>query len=81
MSNLRSWRKDLLLSVPSEAIIFDKNRHFAVVLKGDEFMVKEVTMAGHQGNKTYIRSGLSPEDVVVGKNQLMIYNELSQAML
>lgn len=81
MVNLRSQYNDLLLSVPSDAIIFDKNRHFAVVRKGDDFMIKEVTMAGHHGSKTYIRSGLSPEDVVVGKNQLLIYNELSQAML
>ena len=65
------------LSIPTDALIFDDNRHFVVIeTEPDKFEIKEVQLQGHYQKNTYIRSGLSENDVLVVKNQLLIYAEL-----
>jgi len=72
------------LSIPSDALIFDDNKYFVVVYKDDltspfrggAFEIKEVQLQGHYQKASYISSGLSENDNVVVKNQLLIYSEL-----
>jgi len=65
------------LSIPSDALIFDNDRYFAVVETAPgEFEIREVTQQGHYQRISYIRSGLTENDNVVIKNQLLIYQEL-----
>jgi len=65
------------LSIPSDALIFDDNRHFVVVeIAHGEFEIREVQQQGHYQNTSYIYSGLNEDDNVVITNQLLIYSEL-----
>jgi len=68
------------ISIPSDALIFDDNKYFVVVatLRGDwgAFEIREIQLQGHYQRNSYIRSGLTENDEVVVKNQLLIYSEL-----
>ena len=65
------------LSIPTDALIFDDNKYFAVIeTSPGKFEIKEVEQQGHYQKNSYIRSGLSENDQVVVKNQLLIYSEL-----
>lgn len=73
-------QKDVdVIAIPSDAIIFDDNRHFVVVQEGeDDFKIKEVKLKGHYNKTTYIASGLNDGEEVVTKNQLLIYSGLKE---
>jgi len=65
------------LLIPTDALIFDDNRHFVVIeTTPDKFEIREVLLQGHYHRNSYIRSGLDENDKVVIKNQLLIYSEL-----
>ena len=65
------------LSIPSDALIFDDNKYFVVVETAPEkFEIKEIQLQGHYQKSSYIRSGLNENDMVVVKNQLLVYSEL-----
>ena len=65
------------ISVPSDALIFDDNKYYVVVeASPDQFESKEVILQGHNNKTTYIASGLNEGDLVVIKNQLLIYSGL-----
>lgn len=67
-----------LVSVPSSALIFDSDRYFVIVQKTPgEFELRSVTIRGHSNNVTYVLSGLSEEETIVVKNQLLIYSQLA----
>lgn len=67
-----------LLSIPTDALIFDNNRNYVVVEDSPgQFSIKEVELQGHHEKETYIRSGLNENDNVVTKNQLLIYSNLN----
>jgi cobalt-zinc-cadmium efflux system membrane fusion protein len=74
---LKNTTQHNCLSIPTDALIFDDNLYF-VVVKRDEgkFEIKEVQLQGHYHKNTYICSGLSENDNIVVKNQLLIYSEL-----
>jgi cobalt-zinc-cadmium efflux system membrane fusion protein len=63
-----------VLSIPSDALIFDDNRYFVVVEdKPNEYKIKEVILKSYYNKTSYISSGLSEGENVVVKNQLLIY--------
>jgi cobalt-zinc-cadmium efflux system membrane fusion protein len=64
-----------MITIPSEAIIFDNNRYF-VVTGNTDFTICEIVPFDHHNGITYISEGLKVDDEVVTKNQLLIYNEL-----
>jgi cobalt-zinc-cadmium efflux system membrane fusion protein len=65
------------LSIVSDALIFDDNNYFVVVETiPEKFEIREIQQQGHYQKIAYIRSGLSENDKVVVKNQLLIYQEL-----
>lgn len=65
------------VSIPSDALIFDNNRYFVVVQETNkDFRVKEVLLQGHNGETSYIQSGLSEGEDVVISNQLLIYSKI-----
>lgn len=73
---LRNRSTAEMVSVPSDAIIFDNDNHYVVVKTGNDFHIREIKTLDHSGGKTYITSGLNAMENVVIKNQLLIYNEL-----
>jgi len=64
-----------MVTIPSEAVIFDRNRYFVVTGKAD-FSIREIVPYDQHNGMTYVSEGLKPDDEVVIKNQLLIYNEL-----
>ena len=71
---LKDKSQDSVMAIPLEALIFDDNRYFVVVEEAaGDFLIKEVTLQGHNGNTSYISTGLSEGENVVVKNQLLIF--------
>jgi membrane fusion protein, heavy metal efflux system len=67
-----------LVSIPAEAVIFDKNKNYVIVYKGAKDIVsREVQIAQTTNGKSFIYSGLQEGEQVMLKNQLMIYNALT----
>jgi membrane fusion protein, heavy metal efflux system len=67
-----------LVSIPAEAVIFDKNKNYVIVYKGAKDIVsREVQIAQTTNGKSFIFSGLQEGEQVMLKNQLMIYNALN----
>jgi len=64
-----------MVTVPSEAVIFDNNSYFVVVGSKD-FAIRKIIPFDHHNGITYISEGLKPGEEVVIKNQLLIHNEL-----
>lgn len=64
-----------LVTVPTDAVIFDKNRYFVVVGNKD-FEIREIIPFDQHNGFTYISEGLQQGELVVTKNQLLIYNEI-----
>lgn len=67
-----------IVSIPSESIIFDKDRNFVIVYKNaKEVEARRVQVAKVLDNKAFVFNGLAEGEKVVVKNQLMIYNALN----
>lgn len=65
------------VSIPSEAVLFDNSRKFVVVYHNNcNLEVREVSLLKTVGALSYIQSGLQPGDIVISKNQLLIYRAL-----
>ena len=66
------------VSIPSEAVVFDNSRKFVVRYHDKcNLEIKEVALLKSVGKTTYVQSGLSIGDVVVSKNQLLLYRALT----
>ena len=67
-----------MITVASSALIFDNSNNFVLEYKGGkEFKVKKVDLYKTIGNKAYIHTGLQEGARIVTKNQLLIYNALT----
>jgi len=68
-----------LISIPSDALIFDNNQYFVVVEESvGSFAIRSVTLQGHSAKISYISTGLSEGEKVVVANQLLIYTGLKE---
>ncbi|WP_235906388.1 efflux RND transporter periplasmic adaptor subunit [Ginsengibacter hankyongi] len=65
------------LEIPSTAIISDGGKNYVVTYK-DRYHVRaqEVNILKVSGTKTYITGGINEGDLVISKNQILIYNSL-----
>ena len=67
-----------LACIPSESIIFDKNRYYVMVFHGKgKLETREVEVYHPVGGKTYILSGLKSGELIVSRNALVVYNALN----
>lgn len=67
----------LLLSVPSEAIIFDRSKNFVIVFNDkDKLETRQVEVIRQVEGITYL-SGINEGEKVVTQNQLLIYDALN----
>jgi cobalt-zinc-cadmium efflux system membrane fusion protein len=67
-----------LMYVPSEALIFDKNKNFVLVYHDPQHIeTREVQVSQNTSGRAYIASGLKAGEVVMTKNQLLVYNALN----
>ncbi|MFN8357709.1 MAG: efflux RND transporter periplasmic adaptor subunit [Spirosomataceae bacterium] len=68
-----------MVSVPTDAVVFDNNRSYVVVYRADKHVEnREVQVYRSAGNKTYIQAGLKPGEQVLMSDQLIVFNSLNQ---
>lgn len=66
------------LTIPSQALIFDKSRYFVMVYKADDNIeTREITVYKDTGKIIYIESGLKKGEKVMTKFQLLVYDALN----
>jgi len=67
------------VSIPAEAVIFDSGKNYVVVYNSKcNLQVREVGIIKTVEKTTYLSSGLKPGDKVISKNQLLLYNALTE---
>ncbi|MEI8075826.1 MAG: efflux RND transporter periplasmic adaptor subunit [Bacteroidota bacterium] len=65
------------VSIPSEAVLFDNSKKFVVIYHDKcNLDIREVEVLKSVGTTTYIKSGLESGDVVISKNQILLYRAL-----
>jgi membrane fusion protein, heavy metal efflux system len=70
--------RDQRIAIPANALVFDKSRNFVILVNAkNEPMVREVSIFKTIGQTTYLSGGLAAGDKIVTKNQLLVYNALS----
>jgi cobalt-zinc-cadmium efflux system membrane fusion protein len=67
-----------MLSIPSEAVIFDKSKAFVMVFK-DRYNIetRQIEVYRQVGDITYLTAGLQENEKVITHNQLLIYDALN----
>ncbi|TCO09190.1 efflux RND transporter periplasmic adaptor subunit [Natronoflexus pectinivorans] len=66
-----------LVAIPSNSLVFDRNRYFVVVANDlCDVNIQEVKIYSQNDEFTFLSSGLEPEQTIISKNQLLIYNQL-----
>ncbi|MDR2036434.1 MAG: efflux RND transporter periplasmic adaptor subunit [Bacteroidales bacterium] len=79
MLRVKRTSPEVYVSVPTDALIYDNNKHYVVVQEvSGKYNFKEVSLKGHNRQTSYIFSGVDPGENVVVKNQLLIYSSLKE---
>jgi membrane fusion protein, heavy metal efflux system len=67
-----------LPSIPSQAIIFDKNRNYVMVYHDKcNIETREIEIYEASGSTTYIKSGIKEGEKIITKYQLLVYDALN----
>lgn len=67
-----------LPAIPAEAVIFDKNKNYVMVYKGNcNIETREIEIYETIGDITYIKSGLKEGEKIISKYQLLVYDALN----
>jgi cobalt-zinc-cadmium efflux system membrane fusion protein len=75
---LKNRKSEQQTAIPSDALIFDNNRYFAVVEEQEgSFKIRPVELAGSHDRTSYLHSGIEAGEKVVVKNQLLIYTKIN----
>ncbi|GIV43420.1 MAG: hypothetical protein KatS3mg035_0543 [Bacteroidia bacterium] len=65
------------ISIPTKALIFDDNQNFVVVYKSNcDLEVRKVEILTKSNGTTFLSSGLSENEKIIIKNQLLIYEQI-----
>lgn len=69
-----------MVEVPSEALIFDKNKNFVMLFNGkNDVQTREVSVFSVVGEKTYLSAGIKPGDRIISKCQLLVYSAMNES--
>lgn len=75
---IKNTLKETMTSVPSNAVIFDKNKNFVMLFNEKcKIETREVEVFKTIGNITYIKSGVKEGEKVISKYQLLVYDALN----
>jgi membrane fusion protein, heavy metal efflux system len=67
-----------LPAIPSQAIIFDKNKNYVMVYKDKcDVETREIEIFEVAGNTTYLKSGLKAGEKVIARYQQLVYDALN----
>lgn len=65
-------------AIPSQAVIFDRSKNWVMVYKGrSKIETRPVEIFRSLANRTYVKSGLMDGEVIISKNQLLVYDALN----
>lgn len=66
------------LSIPTQVLVFDDNRHHVVVYKSEcEIEIRPVELLSKSNGICFISSGLSGGERIISRNQLLVYEKIS----
>lgn len=75
---LRFSNNKYKIAIPSEAVIFDKSRHYVMVFKDRAHIeTREIKIYSEAGNTTYVEEGLRENEKIMTHNQLLVYDALN----
>ena len=67
-----------MLAIPAQAVVFDKDRNFVMVYRDRQHVeTRPVSLLKTVGDVSYVSSGLKAGEVVITKQQLLVYDELN----
>ena len=70
--------KEKMLTVPTTAIVFDKDRDYMLVYKSKtQVDTRPVKVVKTVGDVSYVTGGLKAGETIITKNQLLVYDELN----
>jgi membrane fusion protein, heavy metal efflux system len=76
--NLKFSENKTMVTVPSSAVIFDKNKDWIMVYKDKTHIeTRQVEVYERLGDTTYILKGIHDHENVISKNGLLIYDALN----
>lgn len=66
------------VAVPTSSIVFFNNKNYVLVYKDDcNIEVREVEILNKKNDTTYLKKGLSENEKIITKNQLLIFESLN----
>jgi len=66
------------MAIPAKSVVFDKDRNFVMVYKDRQHVeTRPVTILKTVGDVSYVSDGLQPDDIIIAKEQLLVYDELN----
>ena len=67
------------LQIPNNSVVFDGGKNYVIVYKDPRNVrIQEVQILKVAGDKAYITNGLKEGELVVSKNQILLYNSLNE---
>jgi cobalt-zinc-cadmium efflux system membrane fusion protein len=67
-----------MLTVPAQAVVFDKDRSFVMVYHDRQHVeTRPIQLSKTVGATSYVARGLQAGEVVIAKDQLLVYDELN----
>jgi len=75
---VRFTENEIMVALPSSAIIFDKSKYWVMVFKDrHNIETRQVSIYRQLGNMTYISSGIEEGETVITRNGLMVYDAIN----
>lgn len=66
------------IGIPTESMVFNDNMNFVVVYNDDcNLQIKKIEILSSNNGTTFIKEGISENDKVVSKNQLLVFDQLN----
>jgi cobalt-zinc-cadmium efflux system membrane fusion protein len=75
---VRNTENRVMVSIPSSALIFDHSQYYVLIYKSpSDISIRPVQVMNTVGGRSFISSGLSEGEKLIGSQALLIYQELN----
>lgn len=75
---VRVENEALELSIHSNSLLFDNNKHYAVVLKSPcNIEARAVSISSRNADRVFIQAGVEEGEIIISDRQVLIYNQLT----
>jgi membrane fusion protein, heavy metal efflux system len=81
MADLRKPLGHIAVSIPADAIIFSGDKHYVLsYFDACNIRIAEIKIAEIDNGTAYIESGIEKDEMIITRNQLLIYEQLRSTM-